>query len=44
VNDAPPRPTSRWRKLAQLGFWFFLLKGLLWILVPAAIAYFGWRS
>lgn len=31
------RPSANaWiRRVAQLGFWFFLVKGLLWLAVPA---------
>ena len=25
------------------GFMFFLIKGLLWLIVPAALAYFTWK-
>jgi hypothetical protein len=32
---------SRLARLAQLGFWFFLIKGLLWLLVPVALVWFG---
>jgi hypothetical protein len=31
--------------LKRFGFWgfmFFLVKGLLWLIVPAIIAYFAW--
>jgi hypothetical protein len=30
-----------WARLAQLGFWFFLIKGLLWLIVPAAALWLG---
>lgn len=42
--NVPVQKPSRWRKLAHLGFWFFLLKGVLWLTLPAAIGYFGWFS
>jgi hypothetical protein len=29
------------RRLAQVGFWFFLIKGLLWLLIPAAAFWLG---
>jgi len=32
-----------WRKLGVLGVIFFTLKGLLWLLVPAALAYLAER-
>jgi hypothetical protein len=32
------------RRLAQLGFWFFLVKGLLWLLLPALALWLGWRA
>lgn len=38
-----PGLRERFAKLAQLGFWFFLIKGLLWLLVPALAAWFGWH-
>lgn len=38
--SAPP-PRRGWRTLAQLGFWFFLIKGLLWLLVPLALAWWA---
>ncbi|WP_169577627.1 hypothetical protein [Sinimarinibacterium sp. CAU 1509] len=31
----------RLSRLAQLSFWFFLIKGLLWLLVPVALVWFG---
>jgi len=35
--------TKRWGKRAGIAlFMFFLIKGLLWLIVPAAIYYFGW--
>lgn len=34
---------KRWGKRAGIFlFLFFLIKGLLWLIVPAAIYYFGW--
>ena len=37
--------TARWGKRAGIAlFLFFLIKGLLWLIVPAAIYYFGWGS
>lgn len=35
----PARP--RLRLLASLAFWFFLLKGLLWLVAPAVIVALG---
>lgn len=33
---------NRWAKrLGVLGFLFFLVKGLLWLILPAALVYFG---
>jgi hypothetical protein len=29
------------QKLAAAAFWFFLIKGLLWLLIPAAIYVWG---
>ena len=34
------------QRIKQLGwvvFLFFLIKGLLWIIVPIAVVYFGWE-
>jgi hypothetical protein len=36
-----PRARISIKKLGLVGFLFFLGKGLLWLLVPAAIAYFS---
>ena len=36
AGDAPQR-RSRWTRLGLAGFLFFLLKGLLWLLVPALL-------
>lgn len=42
---APRAPVPRrWlQRLGQAAFWFFLIKGLLWLLVPAGMAWFGWQ-
>jgi hypothetical protein len=35
---------STWiKRFGFVGFMFFLIKGLLWLIVPAAIAYFAWN-
>lgn len=35
---------SKWiKRFGFVGFMFFLIKGLLWLIVPAAIAYFAWN-
>jgi hypothetical protein len=31
------------QRLGVAGFAFFLIKGLLWLTVPALLAYMGWR-
>jgi hypothetical protein len=39
-----PDPTRRREWLKRLGFWgfmFFLVKGLLWLIVPALVAYWS---
>ncbi|SFF39041.1 hypothetical protein SAMN04488120_103149 [Fontimonas thermophila] len=41
VRDPPHR---RWARFAQLGFWFFLIKGLLWLLVPLLAAWLGYQG
>ena len=42
--SSPPQRTSRgWlRKLGAAGFLFFLIKGLLWLVVPAALL--AWQA
>jgi hypothetical protein len=41
-GDKADSKRSQWMsRLAQAGFWFFLIKGLLWLLVPATAAWFG---
>jgi hypothetical protein len=44
VQDVPQEPQSKmilWlKRLGVAGFLFFLIKGLLWLIVPALIAYF----
>jgi hypothetical protein len=44
------KPQKRWeklviwvKKLGVLGFLFFLIKGLLWLIIPALLAYFATR-
>ncbi len=46
ISRPPPKSKlRRWvAKLGMAGFLFFLIKGLLWLLVPAALAYFGSRG
>jgi len=46
-RDAPAT-TGRWslvcpwlKRLGVCGFLFFLLKGLLWLIIPALLAYLG---
>jgi hypothetical protein len=44
-NNAAPQPTPRFKAwVKRLGFWgfaFFLVKGLLWLIIPTALVYFG---
>ena len=36
-------PGARWiKRFGFAGFMFFLIKGLLWLIVPALVAYFAW--
>ncbi|MFN7021108.1 MAG: hypothetical protein ACK4WH_07255 [Phycisphaerales bacterium] len=44
VAEAPACPVkNRWlRRIGAAGFMFFLIKGLLWLTVPAAVAV--WRG
>ena len=45
VRRNPYGGTTFLRRLLQAGFWFFLLKGLLWLAVPAIlVALGGWPS
>lgn len=45
-NNSPekePGTGKRWgKRLGIAAFLFFLIKGLLWLIVPALIYYFGW--
>lgn len=42
LGVAPGQPRRRWvQRLGAAGFLFFLIKGLLWLTVPALLAYFG---
>ena len=34
---AAPRRRSPWARLGLAGFLFFLIKGLLWLILPAAL-------
>jgi hypothetical protein len=36
VTDRPAGVCNAARRLARLGFWFFLVKGLLWLVAPLA--------
>jgi hypothetical protein len=41
---AAARFGARWgQRLGVAGFVFFLIKGLLWLLLPALLAYMGYR-
>ncbi len=34
---------NKWiKRFGLAGFMFFLIKGLMWLIVPALIAYFAW--
>jgi hypothetical protein len=36
-------PASQWiKRFGFAGFMFFLIKGLLWLIVPALVAYLAW--
>ncbi|CAN5840441.1 hypothetical protein BH20ACI4_BH20ACI4_21480 [soil metagenome] len=38
-----PGVFAKWiKRFGVAGFMFFLIKGLLWLIVPALIAYFAW--
>ncbi|MBI2428034.1 MAG: hypothetical protein HYV29_04440 [Ignavibacteriales bacterium] len=32
------------KRIAKLGFWFFLIKGLLWLVVPFVLSYISLNS
>lgn len=35
-------PAVKWvKRFGVAGFLFFLIKGLLWLIIPAALVYFG---
>lgn len=45
MNEEPEKrkcPAVRWvKRFGVAGFLFFLIKGLLWLIVPALVAYFA---
>jgi hypothetical protein len=42
--EVTTRSTMRWlQRFGVAGFAFFLIKGLLWLAVPALLAYLGYR-
>lgn len=42
-NNKSANFLAKWvKRLGFAGFMFFLIKGLLWLLVPALVAYFAW--
>jgi hypothetical protein len=42
MDQSPHRPGRRWlKRLGAVGFLFFLVKGLLWLLVPLALMFWG---
>jgi|GEM_PF-1676826 len=44
VAPATGKPASRWgKRLGVAAFLFFLIKGLAWLVVPAAVAAFAVR-
>jgi hypothetical protein len=43
VSEKRQSPIARWiKRFGVAGFLFFLIKGLLWLIVPALLAYFAW--
>ncbi len=43
TENKNPSRLSRWiKRFGFAGFMFFLIKGLLWLIVPALVAYFAW--
>lgn len=44
ANRSERSVIKKWiKRFGFVGFMFFLIKGLLWLIVPAAIAYFAWN-
>ena len=45
MNEEPRKrkcPAVKWvKRFGVVGFLFFLIKGLLWLIIPAALVYFG---
>ena len=41
-SAAPPKGRRALKWVAAAGFWFFLLKGLAWLALPAVLAWLGW--
>jgi hypothetical protein len=36
-------PAAKWiKRFGVAGFMFFLIKGLLWLIIPALVAYWAW--
>ncbi|MEZ5427398.1 MAG: hypothetical protein R2747_14095 [Pyrinomonadaceae bacterium] len=46
MQDEHPKkqfPVNRWiKRFGVAGFMFFLIKGLLWLIIPALAVYFAW--
>lgn len=43
-SDDSPKAAARWgKRLGIAAFLFFLIKGLAWLIVPAAVTYFASR-
>lgn len=42
-SETEKPPGLRWRLAAKLGFWFFFIKGLLWLILPALGLWLGWE-
>ncbi len=40
MTDKPHTP-SIVKKLAKIGFWFFFIKGILWLTIPALLVWLG---
>ena len=39
-----PVLVRRLKKLGAYSFLFFLIKGLLWLIIPVLIVFFGWEA
>jgi len=43
-KECPYSWKQRFKMMGWAGFLFFLIKGLMWLVVPSVLAYFGMKS